>query len=200
MKHTRPKRLLLATGGLGQFYAGSNNNPHLSGDGYALALQAGAELADMEFVQFEPFTIRTNRVEDFFGISFLLGDDPKITNSLGENFLPGKAVNFGKDILSREIFETDPRWKGLAVRGNLGLMLLMCLKKLSNSTDRFLKYCKRVGIDPYREPFEAGPSQHYMLGSVCIDLKSQSTIPGLFAAGEVATGVHGAANRRQLSH
>ena len=51
------KAVILATGGLGQFYAGSNNNPHLSGDGYALALQAGAELADMEFVQFEPFTI-----------------------------------------------------------------------------------------------------------------------------------------------
>ena len=106
------KAVILATGGLGPLFAVSNNHPHLAGDGYVLAYQAGAQLIDMEFVQFEPFTLRMPEMEEPFTISFLLDDNPRIYNRDGEEFLPKRAAELSKDKLSRALFSQIRSGKG----------------------------------------------------------------------------------------
>jgi succinate dehydrogenase/fumarate reductase flavoprotein subunit len=182
---------VLATGGLGQLYAVSSNHPHLTGDGYMLAYRAGAELVDLEFVQFEPFVIRAPQLDDLFGISFLLDDGPRIYNVNKEEFLPDRAVNLPKDILSRLLFKEIQSGRGTTNGGIYFDVIHVSPEKLALHP-RFLAYCQRAGIDPTTQPFEAGPAQHYMMGGVRIDERAQTGVPGLFAAGEAAGGVHGA--------
>ena len=183
--------VVIATGGLGPLYAVSNNHPHLSGDGLMLAFRAGAELVDMEFVQFEPFVIRAPHLKDSFGISFLLDDNPRIYNTDGDEFLSQRAAELGKDVLSRSLFAQIQAGKGTH-NGGIFFDLTDVEKSKLDLHPRFLTYCRRAGFDPYTQPLDVGPSQHYLCGGVRIDAQAQSNLPGLYAAGEAAGGVHGA--------
>ena len=185
------KAVILATGGLGRLYAVSNNNPNLKGDGYVLAYRVGADLVDMEFVQFEPFWVIVPGMKETNGTSFLLDDGPRIYNGKGEEFIPFKGIGLGKAELSREIFLQVQTGKGTPNGGVYFDLTHVTPEKLKTHA-RFLAFCKRAGLDLSKEPLEVGPTQHHMMGGVRIDPKARSTIPGLFAAGEVAGGVHGA--------
>lgn len=185
------KAIVLATGGLGRLYSVSNNNPDLKGDGYVLAYRAGAELVDMEFVQFEPFWVIVPGMKETNGTSFLLDDGPRIYNGKGEEFIPFKGMGLGKAELSREIFLQVQAGNGTPNGGVYFDLTHVPAEKLKTHA-RFLAFCKRAGLDLSKAPLEVGPTQHHMMGGVRIDPKAQSTIPGLFAAGEVAGGVHGA--------
>jgi len=185
------KAVVLATGGVGPLYAVSNNHPHLHGDGYILAYQANAELTGMEFVQFEPFWIIAPGAQETNGVSFLLHDGPRIYNAKGEEFLPNKGVGLGKDELSRAIFHQVQAGNGTP-NGGVYFDLTHVPKEKLELHPRLLESCRKVGLDPMKEPLEVGPAQHYMMGGVRINAQGQSTVPGLFAAGEVTGGVHGA--------
>jgi succinate dehydrogenase/fumarate reductase flavoprotein subunit len=178
---------------VGRLYAISNNNPSLTGDGYALAYRAGAELVDMEFLQFEPFWVILPGVEasESNGTSFLLHDGPSIYNSAGEEFLPNRGIGLGKAELSRRIFQEVQAGKGSPNGGIYFDLTKVPEEKLKMHT-RFMAFCRHAGLDLARKPLEVGPVQHHLMGGVRIDARTYSTVPGLFAAGEAAGGVHGA--------
>jgi succinate dehydrogenase/fumarate reductase flavoprotein subunit len=135
--------------------------------------------------------IRAPHLEDSFGISFLLDDDPRIYNTDGDKFLPQRAAELGKDVLSRSLYAQIQAGKGTQNGG-----IYFDLTNVENSKldlhPRFLTYCRRAGFNPYTQPLDVGPSQHYLCGGIRIDSQARSSLPGLYVAGEAAGGVHGA--------
>jgi succinate dehydrogenase/fumarate reductase flavoprotein subunit len=182
--------VILATGGLGPLYAFSTNPPDLSGDGYALAYAAGAQLLDMEFVQFEPF-VMLPPASPAFTVSFLLADGPEIYDKSKESFLPSGGQGLTKEELARRVYRQVQAGRGSPAGGVYFDLRRVPRAKLANHP-RFLAACKAAGRDPSAEALEVGAAQHYMLGGIRIDENAATTVPGLYAAGEVAGGVHGA--------
>ncbi len=183
--------VVLATGGLGPLYAVSTNPPDLSGDGYALAYQAGAELVDMEFVQYEPFVILAPPRSRGFTVSFLLADSPAIYDADRQEFLPDGGKGKGKEFLARAVYQQVRDGRGSPSGGVYFDLRGVPPEKIAKHP-RFVAACKAGGVDPTATPIEVGPAQHYMMGGVRIDERGATAVPGLFAAGEVAGGVHGA--------
>jgi L-aspartate oxidase len=176
---------VLATGGLGQIYS-RTTNPHVStGDGFALALRAGAELRDMEFVQFHPTGLYDPARSAFLITEAIRGEGAVLRNGAGERFADELAP---RDVLSRSIIEE------LSRLGDECVFL-----DTSGISEKHFKLrfptihseCLKRGIDSRRIPVR--PVQHYQVGGIRVDLHSRTTLPGLYAVGEVScTGVHGA--------
>ncbi len=165
---------LLATGGYGALWERTTNPPGALGEGLALAYEAGAALADLEFVQFHP----TALADDGFLLSEALrGEGALLVDDDGDRFTDELAP---RDVVARAIAE----------RGRAGLDLRPIERR------RFpglMATLERAGYDPAREPIPVAPAAHYTVGGIVTDLDGRSTLPGLFAAGECAcTGVHGA--------
>ncbi|MDR0326391.1 MAG: L-aspartate oxidase [Oscillospiraceae bacterium] len=178
---------VLATGGLGQIY-GKTTNPSVStGDGFALALRAGAELRDMEFVQFHPTGLYD---PERGGNAFLIteamrGEGAVLRNAEGERFTQELAP---RDILSRAIIAEMAR----------GRQECVYLDTSPIQEERFRQRfptvygeCVKRGVSTSRIP--VCPVQHYQVGGIRVDLYARTAVPGLYAVGEVScTGVHGA--------
>lgn len=187
--------IVLATGGLGQIYAFTTNSPDITGDGYAMAYRAGAKLIDMEFVQFEP-TVAVYP-EECRGIvipTALFGYGAKLRNVKEERFIEQfDAKNMelcSKDLLARAI--TLEISKDLATSHG-GVYLDLSDSKRETIMSGFPTLYERIRIvDPWTIPIEVAPSAHYHMGGVLIDEQCRSSLSGLFAAGEVAGGIHGA--------
>ena len=189
----RAKAVIDAAGGLGRLFEPSTNALICTGDGYALAYQAGAPLMDMEMVQYHPTTLA--------GSGFLMteaarGEGAYLLNANGERFLeryaPNKMELAARDVISRA--ETIEIAEGRGIDGNV---LLDCrhlgaekiLKRLPQIHEMAIDY---LGIDMIEKPVPVRPGMHYQMGGVKTDTTGATIVPGLYAAGEVAcVSVHG---------
>jgi succinate dehydrogenase / fumarate reductase, flavoprotein subunit len=188
------KTTILATGGAGRLYTGTTNAYACTGDGMALALQSGVALKDMEMMQFHPTTLAPTGVLITEGCR---GEGAYLLNKDGERFLVRYAPNAmelaSRDVISRaEQTEID---QGRGLDGNVLLDLRhlgaeRILDRLHGTRELSMTF---AGVDPIYEPIPVRPGAHYHMGGVDTDVWGQTTIEGLYAAGEVAcVSVHGA--------
>jgi L-aspartate oxidase len=188
----RAPLVLLATGGAGQVYRETTNPYVATGDGVAMAYRAGAAIADLEFVQFHPTALNVPGQPRFLLSEALRGEGARLVNGAGEAFMEryepaGDLAS--RDRVSRAIVREAER---------TGQPVFLSLEKLDPDFvhERFpliSDACRRAGLDLARDRIPVGPAAHYVMGGVQSDIDGRTTLPGLFAAGEVAcTGVHGA--------
>jgi L-aspartate oxidase len=184
--------VLLATGGAGQVFSDTTNPPVATGDGIAMAYRAGARVVDLEFVQFHPTALRMPGQPRFLLSEALRGEGARLVNGSGEAFMStyepaGELAP--RDRVARAI-EREARRTGQPV------FLSMRHLDASYVHARFpllSDACRRAGLDLASDPIPVGPAAHYLMGGVDTDLDGRTSLPGLYAAGEVAcTGVHGA--------
>ncbi len=187
------KAVVLSTGGAGQIFARTTNPPNATGDGMAMAFRAGAELQDMEFVQFHPTSLYLPSSPPFLLSEAMRGEGGQLRNNKGEAFMQRYhplGVLAPRDIVARAI------WAEMAATRARHVYLDVTHLGSSFVKRRFptiYATCLRHDIDITEEWIPVSPSAHYMMGGVTTDLNGATTIPGLFAAGEVAcSGVHGA--------
>jgi len=181
------RAVLLATGGLGRLYLHTTNPEIATGDGVAMAYLAGAEISDIEFVQFHPTALALEGAPNFLLSEALRGEGALLKNASGERFTEELAP---RDVVARAIVNEMRRTGAPHV-----------LLDLSHRGEQFVRErfprifetCLRYGINLGRGGAPVAPAAHYAMGGVRTDLDGRATLPGLFAAGEVAcTGVHGA--------
>ncbi len=221
----RAPAVVLATGGIGKAYKITSNSWEYTGDGHALALWAGADLMDMEFVQFHPTgMVWPLSVRGILVTEGVRGDGGVLLNNAGERFM----FNYIPEMFAAETADTEEeadRWytdkKGarrtpdLLPRDEVARAINSETKEgrgtphggvfLDIANRRDAEYIKRrlpsmyhqfrelADVDITKEAMEVGPTCHYVMGGVRVDPETQSsTVPGLFAAGEVAAGLHGA--------
>lgn len=183
--------VVLATGGGGQVYLHTTNPPELTGDGLAMAARAGATLVDLEFVQFHPTALAIDRDPLPLLTEALRGEGASLVDEDGERFLAGlhpDAELAPRDFVARAIFERQMRGHRmfLDARHSPG-------RGMVTRFPTVYRACLGAGIDPMREPIPVTPAAHYFMGGVRVDSRGRTSLPGLWACGEVsATGAHGA--------
>ncbi|MFH1663095.1 MAG: FAD-binding protein [Chloroflexota bacterium] len=185
--------LILATGGSGQLFSFTTNPEVATGDGIALAFKAGAEVMDMEFFQFHPTTLYLPGVTPFLISEAVRGEGGILRNAEGCRFMPAYAPEAElapRDVVARSIlYEMEKS-------GQDKVFLDITHLPPHITTARFpqiYRYCLESGIDITKEWIPVAPAAHYMIGGVRVNSWGETSIPGLFAAGEVAcTGAHGA--------
>jgi aspartate oxidase len=184
--------VILATGGGAYLYECTNATSEVAGDGYALALGAGAELRDMEFVQFHP--TRMDTPVSRMLTEGLIDDGAVLRNRFGEEFMcryhpDGNMAP--RDARSRAIYSEIRSGGGLA-----GYLLLDCSRippeRLRLRHSGLTDLLRRRGVDFPVEPLRVYPAAHFFMGGVAIDAEGRTSVAGLYACGEVAGGVHGA--------
>jgi L-aspartate oxidase len=177
---------LLATGGAGQVFRETTNPPVATGDGMAMGLRAGAALLDMEFVQFHPTALAIEGAPRFLLSEALRGEGARLVNAAGERFVDELRP---RDQVARAIVNEAREGRG-PVRLDLRHL---DPERVRTRFPRIHATCLRHGVDITAEPVPVTPAAHYVMGGVATDLLGRSSLPGLYAAGEVAgTGVHGA--------
>jgi L-aspartate oxidase len=193
-EHTvRARAVLLATGGLGAVYKNTTNPDVATGDGVAVAYRAGAEIQDIEFVQFHPTALRLAGAPSFLLSEALRGEGARLVNSAGERFMPRyhpMEEMAPRDVVARAIVSEMTR------TGAANVWLDLSHREpgfVSGRFPRIYETCLRYGIDLEKQAAPVAPAAHYAMGGVRADLEGRTSLPGLYAAGEVAcTGVHGA--------
>ncbi len=185
--------IILATGGVGQLFRVSTNPEVATADGIALAYRAGAEVQDMEFVQFHPTALRLPGVPIFLISEAVRGEGGVLRNAAGERFMPGyheKAELAPRDIVARAIVSEMQRTA--TDRVYLDITHLPP-ERITARFPQIYKYCLDHGVDMTKEPVPVSPAAHYMMGGVRTNTWGETTVRGLYACGEAAcTGVHGA--------
>jgi L-aspartate oxidase len=184
--------VLLATGGAGHVYSDTTNPPVATGDGVAMAYRIGAAVADLEFIQFHPTALKVPGQPRFLLSEALRGEGARLINHAGEAFM--RRYEAAGDLAPRD------RVARAIVRESwqTGQPVYLSLAHLDAAFvhERFpliSQACREAGLDLARDPIPVGPAAHYVMGGVQTDLDGRTSVPGLFAAGEVAcTGVHGA--------
>jgi succinate dehydrogenase/fumarate reductase flavoprotein subunit len=185
------KATVLAAAGLGQVYLRTNNAAGSTGDGYALAYQAGLPLVDMEFIQFYPTSPGEFNGTGLIVYEHLVAREGAVVrNSLGENILPKHGIEdpmvMTRDRLARAIMTEI--LEGRSLEGSL----VLDLSHLEESRFERLRPLLPRGTPPEKRRFLVAPTTHFAMGGVMIDEKAQTRLGGLYAAGEVCGGVHGA--------
>jgi L-aspartate oxidase len=186
------RAVLLATGGAGQLYQFTTNPAVATGDGLALAFRAGAALADLEFVQLHPTALDVAGEVPFLLSEALRGEGARLVNEQGEAFMSryepaGELAP--RDRVARAIAQESARTGGRVFLSTRHLPAPWVHQRFPSISDA----CRGAGLDLARDLIPVRPAAHYLMGGVVTDLDGRTTVPGLFAAGEVAcTGVHGA--------
>ncbi|MET0623954.1 MAG: L-aspartate oxidase [Pyrinomonadaceae bacterium] len=185
--------VVLATGGAGALYLHTTNPSVATGDGMAMAYRAGAELSDMEFIQFHPTALNLEAAPRFLLSEALRGEGGVLRNLSGRRFMPryhDAAELAPRDVVTRSIVAEMER---TATRTVYLDMTAFDAAHLRRRFPKIYRTCLQYGLDLAREPIPVSPAAHYVMGGVRTDLEGRTTLPGLYAAGEVAcTGVHGA--------
>ncbi|MCX5207417.1 L-aspartate oxidase [Streptomyces sp. NBC_00237] len=188
--------VVLATGGMGQVFAATTNPAVSTGDGVALALRAGAEVSDLEFVQFHPTVLFLGEGAE--------GQQPLVSEAVrgeGAHLVDADGVRFM--LGQHELAELAPRdivakaiMRRMQEQGTAHMYLdgrHFGARMWEQRFPTILAACRSHGIDPVTEPIPVAPAAHYASGGIRTDLRGRTTVPGLYACGEVAcTGVHGA--------
>ncbi|HUP03949.1 MAG TPA: L-aspartate oxidase [Bryobacteraceae bacterium] len=187
------RAVLLATGGLGNVFFNTTNPDVATGDGVALAWRAGAEIADMEFVQFHPTALHAPGAPRFLLSEALRGEGGRLVNARGERFMEGVhplRELAPRDVVARAIVAEMRR------EGSEHVFLDLTHRDAGFLRARFPRItetCLRYGIDLARDKAPVAPAAHYAMGGVSTDLDGRTSVARLFAAGEAAcAGVHGA--------
>jgi succinate dehydrogenase / fumarate reductase flavoprotein subunit len=195
----RAKSVVLATGGIGKAWKITSNSWEYTGDGMALAYGAGAELMDMEFVQFHPTgMVWPPGVQGILVTEAVRGEGGVLRNKLGERFMekydPKRMELSTRDVVARAIYTEVREGRGTE-HGGAYLDISQkpadyVKKKLPSMYHQFKEL---ADVDITKGPMEVGPTCHYMMGGIRVEAESaESSVPGLFAAGEAAAGLHGA--------
>ncbi len=187
------RAVILCTGGAGQLYLHTTNPAVATGDGMAMAYLAGAELADMEFIQFHPTALSVEGAPRFLLSEAMRGEGGVLRNRDGERFMgryDERLELAPRDIVSRSIVSemrrTGSRYVFLDMTALKGEFLRTRFPKIAET-------CAAYGLDITTDMLPVSPASHYCMGGIRTDLHGRSTLPGLYAAGEVScTGVHGA--------
>ena len=188
------RAVVIATGGAGQLYSHTTNPEVARGEGLALAFEAGAELADLEFYQFHPTALRFPGVRPFLISEAVRGEGAVLRNASGEPFMARYhplADLAPRDIVARAIV-AEMRTDGAdhVLIDTTGVAARMDIVARFPSIASF---CRELGIDIRTTPIPIAPAAHYFMGGIRTDTWGRTTVPGLYAAGEAAcTGVHGA--------
>ena len=187
------RRTILATGGAGQLYRESTNPPGASGDGMALAWRAGAELRDMEFMQFHPTVLYIAGGARSLITEAVRGAGAWLVDRDGRRFMPDfdpRAELAPRDVVARAITVVMHRTHQANVFLDLShLDPAMVRRRFPGMAE----ICGKFGLDLTRDRIPVRPGAHYMIGGVTVDAHGRTTVPGLFAAGEVtSSGLHGA--------
>lgn len=184
---------ILATGGAAALYQRTTNPPGATGEGIALAYLAGAELADVEFIQFHPTALAVPTARSFLISEAVRGEGAYLLNAQGERFMPKydeRGELAPRDIVARAIFEEMRKSK----TDHVFLSLRHLDPKLVRSRfANIYETCRQYGLDLTRDLIPVAPAAHYTIGGVRTNLWAETTVKNLFAIGEVScTGVHGA--------
>jgi succinate dehydrogenase / fumarate reductase flavoprotein subunit len=195
----KAKSVIICTGGIGKAWKITSNSWEYTGDGMALAYDAGADLMDMEFVQFHPTgMVWPPGVQGILVTEAVRGEGGVLRNKDGERFMerydPKKLELSTRDVVARSIYTEVREGRGTE-HGGAFLDIShkpadYVKRKLPSMYHQFLEL---ADVDITKGPMEVGPTCHYMMGGIRVDAETaQSSVPGLFAAGEAAVGLHGA--------
>jgi succinate dehydrogenase / fumarate reductase, flavoprotein subunit len=195
----KAKSVVMATGGIGKAYPITSNSWEYTGDGMALAYEAGAELMDMEFVQFHPTgMVWPPGVQGILVTEAVRGEGGILRNKNGERFMerydPKRMELSTRDVVARAIYTEVKEGRGTEHGGaylDISHKHAEYVKKKLPSM--YHQFKELADVDITKQPMEVGPTCHYMMGGIRVEAETaQSTLPGLFAAGEAAAGMHGA--------
>ena len=192
LRWLRARAVVLACGGGGHLFAHTTNPAQASGDGVAMAWSAGAAVRDLEFVQFHPTALMLPGAPHFLISEAVRGEGARLCDAAGNSPVAQLA---GGDLAPRDQVSRAlaRRMQELGV-DNLWLDLRpVGQARLDSQFPTILGRCRALGLDPIGAPIPVAPAAHYWMGGVGTDLEAATSLPGLFAVGEVAcTGVHGA--------
>ena len=183
-------RVVIATGGIGGLFLDSTNPAGCFGQGLALAARAGAQLSDLEFIQFHPTAFDGPSRPMPLLTEAIRGDGATLIDETGQRFMadqPGAELA-ARDIVARAVWRhrAEGHRVFLDARTHPG-------KDFARRYPVISAFCKMAGIDPATDPIPVRPAVHYHMGGIAVDLEGRSTVNGLWACGEVArTGLHGA--------
>src|SRR5882724_5068855 len=195
----KAKSVVIATGGIGKAWRVTSNSWEYTADGMSLAYEAGAELMDMEFVQFHPTgMVWPPGVQGLLVTEAVRGEGGILRNKNGERFMekhdPKRMELSTRDVVARAIYTEVKEGRGTEHGG----AYLDISHKPAEYVKRKLpsmyhQFKELADVDITKGPMEVGPTCHYMMGGIRVEAETaQSTVPGLFAAGEAAAGLHGA--------
>ncbi len=195
----RAKSVVMATGGIGKAWRVTSNSWEYTGDGMALAYDAGAELLDMEFVQFHPTgMVWPPGVQGILVTEAVRGEGGILRNKLGERFMekydPKRMELSTRDVVARSIYTEVREGRGSEHGGAyLDISHKPAEYVKQKLPSMYHQFKELADVDITKGPMEVGPTCHYMMGGIGVDAETAaSSLPGLFAAGEAAAGLHGA--------
>lgn len=184
------RAVVLATGGCGRLYQYTTNPFVATGDGFAMAARRGVELCDMEFVQFHPTALARDDDPMVLISEAVRGEGARLVNDAGDAFMQRVHPDGDlapRDVVARAIF------REMAAGRRVYLDTSPIGERFPIRFPTITRACLERGIDPSRDPIPITPAAHFIMGGVRTDVHGRTTLPGLYACGEVAcTGVHGA--------